>query len=149
MIFFLRLNYSVTHWRRKVFNIVGGGGEGQTLVLTGYWWGHWGAQAIFKLIGAPAWSLQPHHLAHTPMLHVPICFEISPERESITCTRYNHCSIIHLCTYMFLAELWAPYISYFRHFIYQEISLKWDVATIALSHLVRGYCTRRGNLNFY
>ena len=47
-----------------------------------------------------------HPLAPTPMLHVPIRFEISHERESIPCTSYmspNHRSIIQLCTYMFLA----------------------------------------------
>ena len=47
-----------------------------------------GAKAIFKIIGGPAWPLQPHPLVLTPMLHVPIRFEISPERESSPCTSY-------------------------------------------------------------
>ena len=59
----------------------------QTLVLTDYWWGHWGA--FSKLLGGgAAWPLQSHSLALTPMLDAPIRVEISPERESTPCTSY-------------------------------------------------------------
>ena len=48
-------------------------GGGQTLVLTDYWYGHWGHKPFCKLLGA---CLQPNPLAPTHMLHVPIRFEI-------------------------------------------------------------------------
>ena len=64
----------------------GGGGGGQALVLTYYKWDHWGHKP-FKIIGG-CLAPKPHPLAPTPMLHVPIHFEISPERESIPCTSY-------------------------------------------------------------
>ena len=44
----------------------------QTMVLTDYWWTI-EAQAIFKIIGGPPTA---HPLAPTPMLHVPIRFEL-------------------------------------------------------------------------
>ena len=80
------MTYSVTHWRRKVFNIVGGGANlGIDRLLVG----PLGPQAIFKTKGGgPAWPLQPHPFVPTHMLHVPIRFEISPQRESILCTSY-------------------------------------------------------------
>ena len=100
---------------------------GQTLVLTDYWWVHWGHKPFSKLLGA-AWPLQPHLLAPMPMLHVPIRFEISTERKSIPCSSIVLITqpLLHtqLCTYMFLIAV--------------------DVATIALSHLVRGSLYRWG-----
>ena len=70
-----------------------------------------------------------------------------PGRESIPCTSYwspNHCSIIQLCTYRCLAAVGTLHCL-FQPFYLQENILKWDVATIALSHLVRDYCTGRGD----
>ena len=98
-----------------------------------------GAQAIFEVIGGPAQPLQPHPLAPMPMLHVPIGFESSPERESIPYSLYwlpNHCSIIQPCTYMFLAAVGTLYFLFQTLYLLRNI-LKWDIALITLSHLVR------------
>ena len=67
---------------------VWGANLGIDRLLVGPLVGAGGGQAIFKIIGRPGWPLQPHPLALTPMLHVPIHFEISPERESIPCISY-------------------------------------------------------------
>ena len=68
-----------------------------------------------------------HPIAPTPMLHIPICFEISPERESFPCTSYwspNHCSIIQLCTYIFLAAMDTQYFLFQTFYLFRNI-LKW------------------------
>ena len=68
------------------------------------------------------------------MIHVPICFEISPEKESIPCLSYwspNHCSIIQLCSYMFLAAVAKLYFLFQTFDLLRNI-LKWDIATVAL-----------------
>ena len=62
---FKTFNYSVAHWRRKVFNI---GGWWQTLVLTDYWWGHTGPHTIFKIIGGLPGPYSP-----TPLL-LRLCY---------------------------------------------------------------------------
>ena len=59
---------------------------------------------------------------------------------------------VQLCTYMLIAAVDTLYFLFLTFYLLKNI-LKWDVATIALSHRVRGYCTGRAidavSLNFY
>ena len=70
----------------EVFNIGGGGGSaifGIDRLLVG----PLAAQAIFKIIGGLPGPYSST-LAPTPMLHVHVYFEISPESQSIPYTSY-------------------------------------------------------------
>ena len=144
---FKTFNCSVTHWRRKCFSVEEGGGEAN-LGVDRLLKAPCEAQAIFKIIvwGGAAWRIQPYPLA-PPMLHVPISFEISPGRKSISCTSYwspNYCSIIQLCTYMFLAAVGTLYFVFQSFYLLRNI-LKWNFATIALSHLLSVCYIDRGH----
>ena len=122
-----------------------GGGRGQTRLIGGPCGGG-GQKPFSKLLGGLLGPYSP-----TPLLLCLCCMYLYALKSVLKGSPFlvhrtdrPTTAPISLCTYIFLAAMGTLHFVFQTFYLLRNI-LKWDVATIAFSHLVRGYCTGRGN----